>query len=37
LPSAIFNLAYNVTDLICQQTTRMLSLKNCKSQTAALN
>jgi hypothetical protein len=28
LPSTIFNLAYKVTDLICQQTTTVLSLKN---------
>jgi hypothetical protein len=27
----IFNLAYKVTDLICQQTTTVLSLKICNS------
>jgi hypothetical protein len=37
LPSTIFNLAYIVTDLIYQQTTTMLSLKICNSQTATPN
>jgi hypothetical protein len=37
LPSTIFNLAYKVTDLICQQTTMVLSLKICNSQMATPN
>jgi hypothetical protein len=37
LPSAIFNLTYEVTDLICQQTTTVLSLKICNSETATPN